>query len=80
MLVMLMLILLVVLLKSFSSYAASYKLGEEQTEQQGTVSFPKIRYCHIIITPIILLGRLLMRRNYRSIIVSQVDHHNINPP
>ena len=27
-----------------------------------------------------LLGRLLLRRDYRSIIITQVNHHNISPP
>ena len=29
------------------------KLGEEQTDRQQAVFVPKIRHCHIIITPIL---------------------------
>ena len=53
---------------------------KKRLNNKGTISFPKTRHFHIVITPIILLGRLLMRREYRSIIVSQVNQHNMSPP
>ena len=68
------------LIITFFLNVACYDSGKERLNNRGAASFSKIRYCHIIITPILLLGRLLKRRNYRSIIVSHVNHHNISPP
>ena len=51
-------------LKSFSPLRCLLETREEHTKQTGGPYRSKIRHC------------LLMRRDYRSIIVSQVNHHN----
>ena len=44
-------------LKSFCSLRRLLRLGEEETGQVGLVSNPlNTVYCHVIITPILLLG------------------------
>ena len=77
-LVMLLMLMACCSLKPFFFFTLLAKTTavEEQTTKQGAVF---LQY-HTAVSQerlFLLLGRLLMRRDYRPIIITQINHHNI---